>query len=95
MRTRAESLCVLIGAAIGGVLVAPWHLQPGWAWGMAGGVVGGLLGGLSAVLATRSWPLPARVLAIILLLTAGFFLLWLVTGREWLFLQFRTNTRPA
>lgn len=82
MRTRLETLWVVAGAVLGGLVVGPFRLQPGWFWGVLGGSVGGLLGAVAAHVATRRWHWALRALAVLAVFGCGFFSLWLAAGRE-------------
>lgn len=74
---------MVLGAVAGGVLVGLYRLQPAWLWGLLAGAAGGLLGGAAAAIMGWKRPLAVRLLAAGALLLAGFFLLWLVAGRQW------------
>jgi hypothetical protein len=80
MRTRAETIWVVVCAVIGGMIVGPFHLEPAWAWGMLGGAVGGVLGGIAGYITTLRWPWPVRALVAVLVVGLGFFGLWVLTS---------------
>jgi hypothetical protein len=83
MRTRGETVWVMVGAVLGGVVAGPFAGEPPWLWGLLGGLGGGLSGGLAAWLAARPWPTPARLAAAAAALALGLFLVWFAAGSQW------------
>jgi hypothetical protein len=94
MRNRPEAVWLVIGAVLGGMIVGPFRLQPPWLWGMFGGLFGGALGAAAGYLSRRAWPVPMRALAVLLLLGAGFFALWMISSGQFL-LEWVRQTNPG
>ncbi len=74
---------VVLGAIIGGILVAPYHLSPGWLWGGGAGVFGALTAVAAGWVWDRPWPTALRLLIGLLVLVVGFGVIWLAAAREW------------
>ncbi len=84
LRSRPSAIWLVVGAVVGGFLVGPFKLEPAWLWGMGGGLAGGLVGALAGWVASRKLPVLVRVLLVLTVLGSGFFLIWLVAGRQWI-----------
>lgn len=73
-----RTVWIAVGAVAGGLLAGPFHLSPGWLWGMGCGVLGGALGALAALLAGVSRLGWVRSLLAVLLFVGGLGGMWLL-----------------
>ncbi len=80
MQSRGQTAWIIAGAVLGGLIVGPFRLEPGWLWGMVGGAFGGALGAAAAFLAGRPWHPALRAVAAFAVFVGGFLGLWLLTS---------------
>lgn len=94
MKVEPRTVWIVAGATGAGILAGPFHLDPGWLWGIGAGILGGAIGVLAGFLTSRPWPGWVRIPLALGAFLGGLFGLWVLLSFVKTVLLFEGAAQP-